>query len=100
MTRQPFMLPALVAMSWLASAAALAQHEADDAHVHYTVQAGDNLSTLAQRHLQDFSDLAEVVRVNQIRNIHRHKPPSARSTAPRPCAWMARSRKTSSLAAP
>ena len=71
MTRQPFMLPALVAMSWLASAAALAQHEADDAHVHYTVQAGDNLSTLAQRHLQDFSDLAEVVRVNQIRNIHR-----------------------------
>jgi hypothetical protein len=39
--------------------------------VHYTVKAGDNMSSLAQRHLQDEGDLAEVARVNQIPNIHR-----------------------------
>jgi hypothetical protein len=64
-------LPALLAICLLASAAAQAQGNADDAHVHYTVKAGDNMSTLAQRHLQDEGDLAEVARVNQIPNIHR-----------------------------
>jgi hypothetical protein len=70
-TRLAAKLPALLAICLLASAAAQAQGNADDAHVHYTVKAGDNMSTLAQRHLQDEGDLAEVARVNQIPNIHR-----------------------------
>ena len=70
-TRLAAKLPALLAICLLASAAAQAQGNADDANVHYTVKAGDNMSTLAQRHLQDEGDLAEVARVNQIPNIHR-----------------------------
>jgi hypothetical protein len=48
-----------------------ANTQPDDAHVAYTVKAGDVLSVLAQQFLQNPAALQTVARINRIANIHR-----------------------------
>jgi len=48
-----------------------ANTQPDDAHVAYTMKAGDMLSVLAQQFLQNPAALHTVARINRIANIHR-----------------------------